>query len=146
MASKNPKTYVTLLDLDSELSFRNYPNHRNSYSKRFLDHFYPNIDSKRDRIVLLYNMIDVSRFGSIHGCSNINGARNDAKQHYPDLFNRMKVPALAGFTHLDNFVFKTFCTGIFSKVVNNNGKHYQTYNEATDEYPKELWGEITRRW
>lgn len=146
MASDNPKSYVTLLDLDSKVSFRNNSKLREAYSQRFLTHFYPNIDSNRDRIVLLYNKIDVTSFGSIIGCSDIKGAKDDAKRHYPELFNTMQVPILGGLMHTDNFVFKTFCTGIFADEVDDNGNPYQTYNVAKDIYPEELWKEITRRW
>ena len=46
----------------------------------------------------------------------------------------------------DNFVFKTFCTGMFSKQTDDNGIEYKTYNVANDVYPQELWKEITKRW
>ena len=146
MASDNPKSYVTLLDLDSKVSFRNNNHYREAYSDRFLKHFYPNIDNNRDRIVLLYNKIDVTKYGSIIGCSDITGARDDAKRHYPELFNTMKVSPFGGLISRDNFVFKTFCTGIFADEVDDNGEPYQTYNIANDIYPKELWKEIIRRW
>ena len=146
MTSENPKSYVLLLDLDSEISFRKDSYHRDSYSQRFLDDFYPNIDSKRDRIVLLYNKIDVTSFGTIHGCTDPKGAKEDAKLYYPQLFSTMKVHILGGLLTSDNYVFKTFCTGKFSKMTKDNGVEYQTYNVAQDSYPQELWKEITRRW
>lgn len=146
MASRNPKSYVVLLDLDSDICFRNDSYHRQSYSQRFLDYFYPNIDVRRDRIVLLYNKIDVTPFGTINGCTDPNGAKADAKMFYPQLFATMRVRSFGGFVTTDNFVFKTFCTGMFSKQIDNNGKKYQTYNEAQDIYPQELWKEITKRW
>ncbi len=146
MTSKNPKSYVVLLDLDSEKCFRNDPTHRASYSQRFLKYFYPNIDSRRDRIILLYNKIDATPFGSINGCTDFKGAKDDAKMYYPQLFATMRIQSLAGFITSDNFVFKTFCTGLFSEHIDNNGNEYKTYNVAQDIYPKELWKEITRRW
>lgn len=146
MASNNPKSYVVLLDLDSDVCFRKDSHHREAYSQRFLEYFYPNIDVRRDRIILLYNKIDVTPFGTINGCTDLNGAKADAKMFYPQLFATMRVRTFGGFVTTDNFVFKTFCTGMFSKQTDNNGNEYQTYNVAQDIYPKELWKEITRRW
>jgi len=146
MTSNNPKSYVVLLDLDSEICFRNDSYHRDSYSQRFLNYFYPNVDVNKDRIVLLYNKIDVTPYGTIHGCSDPNGAKDDAKLYYPQLFATMRVRSFGGLITSDNFVFKTFCTGMFSKQTDNNGNEYQTYNVAKDVYPQELWREITRRW
>ena len=146
MTSRNPKSYVVLLDLDSDVCFRNDSHHRDSYSQRFLEYFYPNIDVRRDRIILLYNKIDVTPFGTINGCTDPNGAKADAKIFYQQLFATMRVRSFGGFVTTDNFVFKTFCTGMFSKETDNNGKKYQTYNVAADIYPQELWKEITRRW
>ena len=146
MTSRNPKSYVVLLDLDSDVCFRNDSRHRDSYSQRFLEYFYPNIDVRRDRIILLYNKIDVTPFGTINGCTDPNGAKADAKIFYQQLFATMRVRSFGGFVTTDNFVFKTFCTGMFSKETDNNGKKYQTYNVAADIYPQELWKEITRRW
>lgn len=146
MTSNNPKSYVMLLDLDSEISFRKNSYHRESYAQRILDHFYPNIDKKRDRIVLLYNKIDMTLFGNINGCDDINGAQKDAKIYYPQLFSSMKVTSFGGFIESDNFVFKTFCTGMFSPTTDAFGKKFQTYNMASDIFPKELWKEITRKW
>lgn len=146
MTSNNPKSYVMLLDLDSDICFRNDAHHRESYSQRFLDFFYPKIDKRRDRIVLLYNKIDVTSFGTINGCTDPNGAKADAKMFYPQLFATMKKRPLGGLLTYDNFVFKTFCTGMFSKFVDKFGNEYQTYNVAQDVYPRELWNEITRRW
>lgn len=146
MTSTNPKSYVMLLDLDSEISFRKDTYHRDSYSQRFLNYFYPNIDKRRDRIVLLYNKIDMTGFGNINGCDDPKGALEDAKIYYPQLFSSMKVTSFGGFIKSDNFVFKTFCTGMFSNQVDGFGNRYQTYNIASDIFPKDLWKEITRRW
>ncbi len=142
MTSQNQKTYVTLLDLDSVISFRNDQYHRDSYMQRFINFFLPAINLKRDRIVLLYNKIDKTHFGSINGCHDIKNARKDAEIYYKPLFSRLK----GGLFNLDLFAFKTFCTGMFSKNIDNNGKEFQTYNVADDIYPQELWKEITRRW
>lgn len=147
MTSNNPKSYVMLLDLDSDICFRNDSDHRTSYSQRFLDYFYPNIDKRRDRIVLLYNKIDATPYGTINGCIDLNGAKVDAKSYYPNLFATMKIHSLGGFFTSENFVFKTFCTGMFSKILyDDKGNEYKTYDAANDIYPKELWKEITRRW
>lgn len=146
MTSQNPKSYVMLLDLDSEISFRNDSYHRDSYAQRFLNFFYPKIDKNRDRIVLLYNKIDTTMFGNINGCDDIKGARDDAKLYYKQLFSTMKITSFGGFLKSDNFVFKTFCTGMFSTQVDTFGKKYQTYNIASNVFPKELWTEITRKW
>ena len=142
MASSNPKTYVTLLDLDSDISFRKDGYHRNSYAQRFLSDFYPNINSRgvRDKIILLYNKIDKTSFGTINGCTNPAGARKDAETLYAPLFARMKYKKI--FMEFDDFVFKTFCTGMFSKVTIDDGSYYYTYNEADDVYPQELWKEV----
>ncbi len=145
MASTNPKIYVVMLDLDSEHSFRKDGSNRDAYAQRFLDDFYPKINYKRDRIVLLYNKIDVTHFGTINGCHDLTGARKDAEMYYKSLFSTMKISKWVFFT-LDNFVFKTFCTGIFADVKDNLGNSYQTYNVAGDVYPCELWNEITKRW
>ena len=145
MTSRNRKTYVVLLDLDSEVSFRRDQYHRDSYQQRFLKDFYPNINKNRDRIVLLYNKIDVTSFGNINGCDNPKGARDDAKTYYKQLFSSMKVSSWGGLFSSDNFVFKTFCTGMFSTQFDNFGSEYKTYNMADDVYPKELWKEITRK-
>lgn len=142
MTSTNPKSYVALLDLDSEMSFRKDSYHRDSYAQRFLTHFYPAINLKRDRIVLLYNKIDKTMFGSINGCTNAKEARKDAELYYKQLFANMK----GGLFNMEQFVFKTFCTGMFSEQMDNLGNTYQTYNVADDIYPRELWKEITKKW
>lgn len=142
MTSTNPKSYVTLLDLDSDISFRNDSYHRDSYAQRFLTHFYPAINLDRDRIVLLYNKIDKTMFGTINGCTDARGARRDAELYYRQLFARMK----GGLFNMEQFVFKTFCTGMFSKQMDNLGNEYQTYNVADDIYPRELWKEIVKKW
>ena len=146
MTSNNPKSYVVLLDLDSEVSFRNNGYHRESYERRFLNNFYPAINKKRDRIILLYNKIDKTMFGNINGCDDISGARADAELYYKGLFSTMKVKKFGGFITVDNFTFKTFCTGMFAKQRDSFGKTYQTYNIASDVYPQELWKEIIKKW
>lgn len=146
MTSNNPKSYVVLLDLDSEVSFRTNGYHRESYEHRFLNNFYPAIDKKRDRIILLYNKIDKTMFGNINGCDDIPGARADAELYYKGLFSQMKVKKFGGFFTVDNFVFKTFCTGMFAKQTDAFGETYQTYNIASDVYPQDLWKEITKKW
>lgn len=145
MTSTNPKSYVMLLDLDSDISFRNDGYHRQSYSQRLLD-FYGNIDLDRDKVILLYNKIDKTTFGNIHGCSDVDGARDDAKLYYPSLFATMVISRFGGFIKASNFSFKTFCTGMFSKQTDNIGNVYQTYNEAGDVYPRDLWKEIISKW
>ena len=144
MVSNNPKSYVTLLDLDSDTSFRIDGYHRQSYEQRFLSHFYPAINKNRDRINLLYNKIDMTPLGDINGCNNPKGARDDAKLYYPSLFSSMKVTKF--MMTVDNFSFKTFCTGMFSKQTDNFGNTYKTYNIASDVYQRELWKEITNKW
>lgn len=146
MTSTNPKSYVMLLDLDSDISFRNDSYHRESYSQRLINSFYGNIDLDRDRIVLLYNKIDKTPFGNIHGCKDVEGARKDAEMYYKSLFASMKIKRLGGFLTTDAFVFKTFCTGMFATQADNVGNKYQTYNEAADVFPKELWKEIISKW
>ena len=83
-------------------------------------------------------------FGDINGCNNPKGARDDAKLYYPSLFSSMKVTKF--MMTVDNFSFKTFCTGMFSKQTDNFGNTYKTYNIASDVYPRELWKEITNKW
>ncbi len=146
MTSNNPKTYVMLLDLDSKVSFRNDASLRSSYAQRLLTQFYPRINQNRDQIVLLYNKIDTTMYGTINGCHNLNGARKDAEMYYAPLFAGMKVSKLAGFLTVDNFEFKTFCTGMFAEQMDNLGEIYQTYNVASDTYPEELWKDIIRKW
>lgn len=146
IASKNPKTYVTLLDLDSEISFRKDSYYRESYTQRLMDFFFHNIDDDRDRIILLYNKIDCTQFGNIHGCKKETNARADAELYYPTLFASLKIDKFGGLLKMDNFCFKTFCTGIFSDAIDDYGKPYQTYNVSNDIYPKELWNEITKKW
>ena len=145
MASPNPKSYVLLLDLDSEISFRNDSSRRDAYTNRFLSDFYPNINGDRDRIILLYNMIDKTPFGTIHGPENESEARNDAKMYYSQLFATMRVQRWVFFT-VDNFVFQTFCTGKFSVATDEHGNSYKIYNIADDVYPERLWQEIVNRW
>ena len=145
MTSKNIKSYVTLLDLDSDTSFRRDGNHRESYEQRILNYFYGNIDKNRDRMILLYNKIDMTPFGDIHGCSNLTGALKDAKLYYPALFSSMKVTKLGLFT-VENFSFKPFCTGMFANQIDNFGNQYKTYNIASDTYPRDLWKEIISKW
>lgn len=143
MTSTNPKSYVVLLDLDSDsgISFRNDNYHRNSYMQRFLRHFLPAINLRRDRIVLLYNKIDMTMFGTIHGCHNARGARQDAEIYYGQLFARLR----GGLFNIEQFAFKTFCTGMFSRQVNNWGEEEKIYHVADDCYPCDLWREITRK-
>lgn len=142
MTSKNPKSYVMLLDLDSEISFRNDSYHRDSYAQRLLDHFLPKINMKRDRIVLLYNKIDMTPFGTINGCHNYSGAKEDAKMYYKQIFAKLR----GGLFNLEQFAFNTFCTGMFSDQYNAFGEKYQTYNIADNVYPRDLWKEIVKKW
>lgn len=144
MVSNNPKSYVTLLDLDSDTSFRRDGYHRQSYEQRFLSHFYPAINKNRDKIILLYNKIDMTQFGDINGCNNPKGARRDAELFYPSLFASMRVTKF--MVTVENYSFKTFCTGMFSKQTDNFGTTYKIYNMAADVYPRELWKEITSKW
>lgn len=144
MTSSNPKSYVTLLDLDSETSFRRDGYHRQSYEQRFLTHFYPAINKNRDKIILLYNKIDVTPFGDINGCNNPTGALKDAKLFYPAWFASMKVTKF--MITVENFTFKTFCTGMFANQLDNMGRPYKTYNMASDVFPRELWKEIASKW
>lgn len=146
MTSNNPKTYVMLLDLDSKVSFRNNSSLRAAYAQRLLTQFYPRINQNRDQIVLLYNKIDATMFGTINGCQNPSGARKDAEMYYAPLFSGMQIEKLAGFLKVDNFEFKTFCTGMYADQVDNMGNPYQTYNVASDTYPEDLWKDITRKW
>lgn len=146
MTSPNPKSYVVLLDLDSDTSFRRDGHHREAYETRFLQYFYPAINKKRDKIILLYNKIDMTQFGDINGCNNPTGALKDAKRFYPALFSTMRVTKLGGFITVDNFVFKTFCTGMFATQTDSFGTIIKTYNIASDTYPRELWKEITSKW
>lgn len=145
MTSNNIKSYVMLLDLDSDTSFRRDGNHRESYEQRILNHFYRNINKNRDRIVLLYNKIDETPFGDIHGCSNPSGALKDAKLYYPALFSSMKITKF-GLVTVDNFSFRPFCTGMFANQTDNFGNQYKTYNIASDTYPRDLWKEIISKW
>lgn len=146
MASNNPKSYVMLLDLDSDISFRRDRYHRDSYSQRFLNYFYPAINKNRDKIILLYNKIDVTPFGDINGCNNVSAARDDAKLYYKDLFASMRVQKLGGFMQVDNFSFLTFCTGMFSSETDNFGNSFKVYTMASDVYPRDLWKAITSKW
>lgn len=145
MTSRNIKSYVILLDLDSDTSFRRDGNHRESYEQRILNDFYGNINKNRDRVILLYNKIDMTPFGDIHGCNNPSGALKDAKRFYPALFASMKVTKMGVLT-VDNFSFKTFCTGMFASQTDNFGNKYKTYNIASDAYPRDLWKEIISKW
>lgn len=142
MTSNNPKSYVMLLDLDSEVSFRNDSYHRDSYAQRFLNYFLPAINLNRDRIVLLYNKIDKTAFGTINGCSNPREARKDSEIYYKQIFARIK----GGLFNLEQFAFKTFCTGMFSGQLDEAGNRYQIYNVASDTYPRDLWREIVKKW
>lgn len=146
ITNPNPKTYVVLLDLDSQISFRNEGSHRSSYAERYLRDFYPKVKLGRDRVVLLYNKIDRTVYGSLNSCHDMAHAREDAEMYYKTLFETMKTKKLGGFITVDNFVFKTFCTGDFQKAVDNFGREYQTYFPADDVFPHELWYEITRKW
>lgn len=145
MASRNIKSYVMLLDLDSDTSFRRDGSHRESYEQRILNHFYDNINKNRDRVVLLYNKIDETPFGDINGCSNPSGARKDARMYYPAWFSSMRITKWGMFT-VDNFTFKTFCTGMFAVQTDDFGNKYKTYTIADDKYPRELWKEIISKW
>lgn len=145
MASNNIKTYVILLDLDSDTSFRTDGNHRESYEQRVLEKFYRNINLDRDRVILLYNKIDATPFGNIHGCSNPSGARRDAKMYYPAWFSSMRISRW-GIATVDNFEFITFCTGMFAEQTDDFGKLYKTYTIADDKYPRKLWKSIISKW
>lgn len=135
----NPKTYVILLDLDSKICFRNSSVFRNAYTNYLLTQLYPKIQHSRDHVILLYNKIDATIFGTSRGCHNPNGARKDAEMYYAALFSAMRRSLLGGLLMLDNFTFKTFCVGVF-----NNHQNYQTYSVADDIYPEDLWHDIIK--
>ncbi len=145
MTSPNPKTFIVLTDLWSEHSFAADSKARNEYAQRFLTHFYPNIQSGRDKIILLYNKVDLTNWGDINSCKNPQQVLADAKTYYPSWFAKMRVKRWV-FFEVDNFVFLPFCTGMYSAQTDNLGKTIQVYNPAGDTYPRTLWSEITKRW
>ena len=147
MTSNNPKTYVTLLDLDSDVCFRVNETHRNRYTTRILETFYKNMHPEKDRFILLYNKVDAPGFGTIHGISEAKKkqARKDAELYYATLFNTMKITKLVFFT-LDDFAFQTFCTGNYTNVTDDNGNEYKQYDISNNSYPQELWMEIIKKW
>lgn len=146
MASQNRKTYVIILDLDSKFSLRNHQKERELYAQRLIEQIYPNIHKKRDRIILLYNKIDLTGFATIHGMTNLTAAKEDSVQLYPMVYNSMKKKYFGGLIELDDFVFLPFCTGVYTDQTDENGNDFQTYVPADDCYPKELWQEIIRKW
>ncbi len=146
MASQNRKTYVIILDLDSKFSLRNHQKERGLYAQRLIEQIYPNIHKKRDRIILLYNKIDMTGFATIHGMKNLTAAKEDSVQLYPMVYNSMKKKFFGGLIELDDFVFKPFCTGVYTDQTDQNGNAFQTYVPADDCYPKDLWQEIIRKW
>ncbi len=146
MASQNRKTYVIILDLDSKFSLRNHQKERGLYAQRLIEQIYPNIHKKRDRIILLYNKIDLTGFATIHGMTNLTAAKEDSVQLYPMVYNSMKKKYFGGLIELDDFVFLPFCTGVYTDQTDENGNDFQTYVPADDCYPKELWQEILRKW
>ncbi len=145
VASNNPKIYVVMLDLDSPLPFRVGANqvHCSNYSTRWLNQFYSNIEYNRDKVILLYNKIDLTNFGNIHEADE-KKARSDAERYYAPMFEHMKRSFL-GLFQLDDFDFLTFCTGIFSKTTDDYGNVIYPYNIASDVYPKKLWEKIISR-
>ena len=146
MASQNRKTYVIILDLDSKFSLRNHQKERELYAQRLIEQIYPNIHKKRDRIILLYNKIDLTGFATIHGMTNLTAAKEDSVQLYPMVYNSMKKKYFGGLIELDDFVFLPFCTGVYTDQTDEHGNDFQTYVPADDCYPKELWQEIIRKW
>ncbi len=145
MTNPNPKTFIVLTDLHSKHSFAADNRARNEYAERFLTKFYPNIKSGRDKIILLYNKIDLTQWGDINSCKSPQLALNDARMYYPSWFSKMKIKKWV-FFEVDNFVFLTFCTGMYSDTTDDFGNNIQVYNPASDTYPAELWSEITKRW
>lgn len=147
IASNNPKTYVALLDLDSDISFRSNQTHRNRYTTRLINTFYNGMHPEKDRFILLYNKVDEPGFGTIHGISDSKKkqARKDAELYYPALFNTMKITKYVFFT-LDDFAFQTFCTGKYTSVTDDNGNEYKQYDVSNNSYPQELWMEIIKKW
>lgn len=147
IASNNPKTYVALLDLDSDISFRNNVTHRNRYTQRLLEKFYSQIHPDKDRFILLYNKVDEPGYGTIHGISETKKkqARRDAEMYYTTLFNTMKVTKLVFFT-MDDFAFQTFCTGSYTNVTDENGNEYKQYDMSDNSYPQDLWMDIIKKW
>ena len=145
MASQNRKTYVIILDLDSKFSLRNHHKERALYAQRLISQIYPNIHKKRDRIILLYNKLDLTGYATIHGVTNLTAAKEDSVQLYPMVYNSMKKKYFGGLVEVDDFVFKPFCTGVYTDQTDENGNDFQTYVPADDCYPKELWQEIIRR-
>lgn len=146
MASQNRKTYVIILDLDSKFSLRNHQKERELYAQRLIEQIYPNINKKRDRIILLYNKVDLTGFATIHGMTNLTAAKEDSVQLYPMVYNSMKKKYFGGLIELDDFVFLPFCTGVYTDQTDENGNDFQTYVPADDCYPKQLWQEIIRKW
>lgn len=146
VAAPNKKIFIFLLDLDSEVSLRNDADKRHLYANRLISNIYhPLVDKRRDRVVLLYNKIDVPGFGDVHGVVNSTAAEKEARMLYTQVFNSLNRPILGGFFHVDNFVFKTFCTGIYTPEIDQFGHPHVEYDPASDKYPADLWKEIMRR-
>lgn len=145
VATPNKKIFIFLLDLDSKVSLRNDLEKRQLYANRLTTDLYELVNKRRDRVILLYNKIDVPKFGDRHGCNNPSGAEHEARMLYEQVFNSLKRPALGGFINVPNYVFKTFCTGKYSEMTGEDGKQHLVYNPSADVYPAELWKEIMRR-
>lgn len=146
MASPNRKTYVIILDLDSKFSLRVHLRERELYAERLIEQIYPNIHKKRDRVILLYNKIDLTGFATIHGVTNLAAAKEDSAQLYPSIYNSFKKKLFGGLIEMPNYVFMPFCTGVYTDQTDENGDDFQTYVAADDSYPSNLWQEIIRKW
>ena len=149
IASPNKKVFVFLLDLDSKVSLRRDIKVREKYSRR-LETIYNNLfERSRDRLILLYNKIDIPGYGTIHQPTQPDEAEKEVRMLYQqgqcNLFSTCRRPFLGGLFQVDNFEFRTFCTGLYSDQTDDKGNPYQTYNISGDVYPRDLWNEIIRR-
>ena len=112
---------------------------RNSYVSRI--HFLKRKMRSRDKVIFVFNKIDLTNFVLAPGRVNISQAQKEVGDLYPNIFVPFKNehPITRFFVEW-NCDFVPFQTGDFTQAIKG-----LTYQEGPDEYPAKLWSTILKQ-
>ena len=97
----------------------------------------------RDKVVFLYNKVDITNYVGRQGKVNMVAVSNDVHNMYPGLFVPFANvnPITKWFRPFDCELIP-FSNGDFTEATASDGSVYQTWQQGTDFYPGMLWKNI----
>ena len=140
---KYPVYYVMLLDIHTDNNKFNHPTDstRGDYESRLIE-FFENgyMHSRGDKVVLLYNKIDMA-------INKQEALENLLTSFYPDIRDRFKRRVLVFFNVPVYNGVQPYKTGHWEKKENDEGeKSWQYKTDAESEaYAEKLWGTLISR-